>query len=110
MRLGYGSSVEVVVPVAIFGAFMLFFARRARRDGKSVNQWLSDRNAVTSYRSGWWKPAAIWVACLVAFFIAYVGFDRGFRWEYLLVIPIIGAVFAVGAAGLTFLFKRQFRQ
>jgi peptidoglycan/LPS O-acetylase OafA/YrhL len=106
---GYGCGVEVVLPFVVFGLFMAYFAMRARREGKSVDQWLRDQNAAARYSPGWWKPAAIWVACLVAFFIAYVSFDRGFRWQYLLVIPIFGAVFAVGTAALTVFFKRQFR-
>jgi hypothetical protein len=102
--------VEVLLPFAIFGLFMAFFLVRARREGKSVNQWLSERNAATRYVPGWWKPAAIWLACLMTFFIAYVSFEYGFRWQYLLVIPIFGVFFAAGAAGLTVLLKRQFRQ
>jgi peptidoglycan/LPS O-acetylase OafA/YrhL len=102
--------VEVLLPFAVFGLFMAVFAIRARREDKSVNQWLTDRNAASRYSPGWWKPTAVWVACVVAFFTVFASFDHGFRWQYLLVVPIFGAVFAVAAAGLTAFFKRQFRQ
>jgi hypothetical protein len=109
-RTGAGTEhhVEVLLPFAVFGLFMAYFAVRARREDKSVNQSLAERNAAAKYSPGWWKPAAIWTACLVIFFIAYVTFAYGFRWQYLLAIPIFGAAFAVGAAGLTVVFKRQF--
>jgi hypothetical protein len=107
---GTEDGMKMLLPFAVFGLFIAYFAIRARREGKSVNQWLDERNAATRYVPDWWKPGAIWIACLMVFFIAYVSFAYGFRWQYLLVIPIFGVFFAVGAAGLTVLFKRQFRQ
>jgi hypothetical protein len=101
--------MELVVPLLVFGAFLTLFAVQARREGKSTPEWLRARNRESVHTPGWWKPAAVLIAVLVAIFIGYVTIDQGFKVEYLLVIPIFAAFFAIAAALSSWFFKRQFK-
>jgi hypothetical protein len=75
--------VELLLPLAVFAAFLAFFAVQARREGKSPQAWLADRNAATTYSPGWWKPAAVLITGMVTVFIAYLtnhpGLPMGLR-------------------------------
>ena len=94
------------MPFLVAGAFFLFFFVRARREGTSVRESLARRNAHRTYRPGWWKPTAVLLAVLIVVFIAYTSAEHGFRWNYLLVIPILGGFFAIGTAALSWLLRR----
>jgi peptidoglycan/LPS O-acetylase OafA/YrhL len=96
------------LPFIVFGAFFLFFFVQARREGLTVNEWMRRRNAATSYTPGWWKPMAVLLIAMILLFIAVASATHGFRWDYLLAIPILGGFFVVSAAVLSWFFRRQF--
>jgi hypothetical protein len=100
--------VELIPPFALFAAFLLFFAFQARREGKSMQAWLAERNAATTYSPGWWKPAAALIALMVLAFVVYLTATQGFRWKYLLVIPLFVGFFTISAAALSWLFRSRF--
>ncbi len=108
--MGRHSLMELALPFIVFGGFMLVFFIQARREGKGVKAWLADRNTKTVYVPGWWKPNALWVTALLTFFIAYMTVDQGWRWQYLLVVPILGGFFALSTTMLSWLLKRRFPQ
>jgi peptidoglycan/LPS O-acetylase OafA/YrhL len=101
--------VELLLPIGAFAGFLLVFAVQARREGKSVGAWAADREAAAVYRPGWWKPLAVLVAAMIVLFVGFLTVDQGFRWRYLLVIPILGGFFAVSVATMSWAFQRRSR-
>lgn len=75
-----------------------------------MQAWLAERNAATAYSAGWWKPALALMALIVVVFVVYLTAIRGFRWEYLLVIPLFGGFFAISAAALSWVFRSRIRR
>jgi peptidoglycan/LPS O-acetylase OafA/YrhL len=99
-----------VLPFLVFAGFVLLFYVQARRSGMTMNEWFEARNAARPYVPGWWKPAAVLVAGLLVLVIAVATAKHGFKWAYLLTIPILGGFFVAAAALLSWLFQRQQRR
>ena len=55
---------------------------------------------------GWWKPLAVGWAAILVLFVAYATIENGFKWQMLLVFPILGGAFALGILGLKALGRR----
>jgi hypothetical protein len=97
------------LPFLVFAGFVLVFYLQARREGLSTREWLAQRNVARSYTPGWWKPAAVFVPALLVLFVVVASAEHGFKWGYLLAVPILGGFFAAGTALLSWLFRRQQR-
>jgi hypothetical protein len=93
--------VEQLLPFLVFGAFLAYFAWRARREGMSARQWVDAQNREVFSRPGWWKPAAILPAafCVIALIMGIS--EAGFQWWYLLIPVIVFGMFAVWAYAVT---------
>jgi hypothetical protein len=81
------SALNTAAPLVAFGAFMLIFAVQARRQGKSVKEYLHERNrhTFTHLRPGWWKlPVAFSAVIWAIFWIA-----SGFRPIALVLLPVV---------------------
>jgi len=103
---GHEEPVEAL-PFILFAGFLLVFYVQARREGLTMREWLDARNAQRSYTPGWWKPLLVLVPLLLLVFIAVTTAEHGFRWQYLLVVPILGGFAVAGTLLLSWLFRRQ---
>jgi hypothetical protein len=98
--------VKTVAPFALFAAFIAIFWWQSRRAGMPMNEWLRQRNRAQLARPGWWRPLAVWVAFLMILFIVVATAQHGWRWQYLLVLPIIGGTAALMFAFMSWLLRR----
>jgi hypothetical protein len=93
--------------VACAGAFLALFWWQARRAGLPVGEWLRRRNAATFEQPRWWLPFVVWVATIVVLFITVTTAMHGWRWQYLLVIPLFGGFLALALPLLSWLARRR---
>jgi len=102
--------MDLVLPLAVFGGFMAYFALQARREGVSTRAWIDNRNAATFGRPGWWHgPAVVATLFVVGCFVA-VSIDVGFRWRFIFFAVGIGALIALWMAYLTWWARRRLRE
>jgi hypothetical protein len=94
----------------MFLAFWALFVVRARRAGLTTREWLDRRNAAMAYTPGWWKPMAVILPVAIAAYVVVASVQHGFRWQYLLAFPLLGGFFAVSAAFLSWVSRRQVRR
>jgi amino acid transporter len=86
--------VHLILPFALFLAFLALFKWRASREGMGMREWIDRRNARPLNRT-WWIPLAVWAAIVGAAFIVSAIADHGFHWQALLVIPALAVFVAV---------------
>jgi hypothetical protein len=92
---------QVLGYVLAAAAFVAIFAFLKRNPG-----WSRGEDGGPYSAPGWWRgPAVIWLA-IVSLFVAYVCVEHGFHWGVLLVFPILGGAFALGAAMLSWIGRR----
>jgi hypothetical protein len=77
----------------------------ARREGKSVNRWIYERNTRAFTTPGWWKVPGIGMALIVVGFIAVVTVQDGFKPASLLVIPIFAAFYALAVLLISAIYR-----
>jgi hypothetical protein len=99
--------VDLWAPLLAFLAFAAIFSWQARRSGMTTREWLDERNRRMTLPPGWWRPGAIWMGLLVVGFIVAVSVEHGWRWQYLIVIPLFGGVFALGVVLLSWMARRR---
>jgi len=90
--------MRAALPFLVLGAFLLLFHIRARREGKTAQQWLRDRNRATFSRPGWWRLPAAWTGVVLVVFFVFATVVDGFRWLLLALCVGFGVVAVVSMA------------